>query len=75
MTSSPRKECNQLIGMRGEGGTKSFTETVEASQLGSHGSMVPNTAIVQCEVYSQTLAEVLNSRNQIGTTKHYICVN
>jgi hypothetical protein len=39
---SPGKECNQLIGMRGEGGTKSFPKTVEAGQLGSHGSMVLN---------------------------------
>jgi hypothetical protein len=42
LVNIPGKECNQLIGMRGEGGTKSFPKTVEAGQLGSHGSMVLN---------------------------------
>jgi len=40
----PGKECNQFIGVRGEGGTKALTKTVEASQLGSHGSMILNTS-------------------------------
>jgi hypothetical protein len=31
LRSSPREECNQLIGMRREGGTEAFAETVEAS--------------------------------------------
>lgn len=45
LVSPPGKECYQFIGMGGEGGTKAFAKTVEASQLGSHGSMVQNTAI------------------------------
>jgi hypothetical protein len=32
------KERNELIRMGGEGGTKALPETVETSQLGSHGS-------------------------------------
>jgi hypothetical protein len=43
LVNIPGKECYQFIGMGGEGGTKAFAKTVEASQLGSHGSMVQNT--------------------------------
>ena len=53
--SSPGKECNQLIGMRGEGSTKSFAKAVEASQLGSHGSMVPDTEMRRTVKLSRTI--------------------
>lgn len=53
----PGEECNQLIGMRGEGGTKAFAKAVKASQLGSHGLMILSTAIRATQLRFSTLVQ------------------